>query len=245
MPTWYINSYPTLYGLFISGYEDLGGGVFDESKTAKEALVLMAVGMKSKWKMPISYHLTKGCNAETQKTLIMHAIEALEEQRIHVRVVTCDGCATNLATARQLGCNTEENDFSFTFEGRKIYVALDACHMIKVLRNLFADLFVLNTPDGKVQWQHIKDLVAVQEKGQLHLGNKLTKHHINYKTQIMKVKLAVQVISQSTADALTTLRESGYYTEFKNSTPTTLFLKVSFRRKTCNIHCAALCISET
>ena len=127
----------------------------------------------------------------------------------------------------------------------KIYVALDACHMIKVLRNLFADLFILNTPDGKVQWQHIKDLVAVQEKGQLHLGNKLTKHHINYKTQIMKVKLAVQVISQSTADALTTLRESGYYTEFKNSTPTTLFLKVSFRRKTCNIHCAALCISET
>ena len=163
---------------------------------------------------------------------------------------TCQSCYVwrlchKPATARQLGCNTEENDFSFTFEGRKIYVALDACHMIKVLRNLFADLFILNTPDGKVQWQHIKDLVAVQEKGQLHLGNKLTKHHINYKTQIMKVKLAVQVISQSTADALTTLRESGYYTEFKNSTPTTLFLKVSLRRKTCNIHCAALCISKT
>ena len=32
-----LNPYPTLYGLFISGYEDLGGGVFDESKTAKEA----------------------------------------------------------------------------------------------------------------------------------------------------------------------------------------------------------------
>ena len=138
----------------------------------------MAVGMKSKWKTPICYHLTTGCNSGTQNTLIMHAIEALEEQRIHVRVVMCDGCATNLAAASQLGCNREENYFSFTFEERKIYTYVA----------LFADLFVLNTPDGKVQWQHIKDLVPVQEQGQLHLDDKLTEHHINYKTQIMKVK---------------------------------------------------------
>ena len=95
MPTWCIKSSPTRYCLFISGYEDLGGAVFDESETAKEELVFIAVGMKSKWKTPISYHLTTGCNSGTKNTLIMHAIEALEEQRIHVRVVMCDGCATN------------------------------------------------------------------------------------------------------------------------------------------------------
>ena len=88
------------------GYEDIGNGIGDTNREAKEALVLMAVGMKESWKMPVSFHLTRGVTAEQQKTLIMAAIDALREQNIHVRVVTFDGAATNMSTAKNQGAIT-------------------------------------------------------------------------------------------------------------------------------------------
>ena len=116
------------------GYEDIGNGIGDTTREAKEALVLMAVGMKEKWKMPVSFHLTRGVTADQQKTLIMAAIDALQEQNIHVRVVTFDGAVTNMSTAKKLGCNYEHDVYYFQYENRQIYVTLDACHMLKVLR---------------------------------------------------------------------------------------------------------------
>ena len=57
-----------------------------------------AVGMKEKWKMPVLFYQLRGVTADQQKTLIMAAINALQEQNIHVRVVTFDGAATNMST---------------------------------------------------------------------------------------------------------------------------------------------------
>lgn len=103
--------------------------------------------------------------------------------------------------------------------------------MVKVMRNCFADMYVLVTQDGTVCWEYIKQLADVQEQGELHLGNKITKRHVNYKNQIMKVKLAAQVFSQSAADAIATLRQSGFYTQFSNSYPTERFLRVRFNSR--------------
>ena len=187
----------------------------------------MAVGMREKWKIPVSYHLTRGLTADQQKTLIICAIDALQEQNIQVRVVTFDGAATNVATAKKLGCNYEADQYSFQYEGRHIFVTLDACHMLKVLRNCLGDMYMLRTQDGVVCWEYIKQLVQVQEMGELHMANKITKRHIYYKEQIMKVKLAAQVFSQSTADALVTLCGCDIYPEFLGVGPTVTFLKVS------------------
>ena len=49
---------------------------------------------------------------------------------------------------------------------------------------------MLRTKDGVVCWEYVKKLVEVLDSGQLHLSNKLSKRHDNYKVQIMKVKLA-------------------------------------------------------
>ena len=75
---------------FCTGYEDMGPGFGDSSREAKEVLVLMAVGMREHWKVPISFHLTRGANAKD----------------IHY----------------------------FQYRDREIYVTLDDCHMLKVLR---------------------------------------------------------------------------------------------------------------
>lgn len=95
----------------------------------------------------------------------------------------------------------------------QIYISLDACHMIKVIRNLFRDAGTVHSRDGGARWSHIKRLHEIQECGQLHLANKLTKRHINNNSSIMNVKFATKVFSLLVADALQTLNKSGVYPE--------------------------------
>lgn len=47
--------------------------------------------------------------------------------------------------------------------------------------------------------EHLNEL---QLNEGLHMGNKLRSAHLNYKKKIVNVRLAVQVFSQSVADAL-------------------------------------------
>ena len=49
---------------FCTVNEDMGPGLGDSSREPKEVLVPMAVGMREHWKVPISFHLTRGANAE-------------------------------------------------------------------------------------------------------------------------------------------------------------------------------------
>jgi hypothetical protein len=79
----------------MSGYVDLGNGC-NETDPATEALVLMVVGLKGHWKAPIGYFFTSTLTADTQKELVVHALEALHDRSIKVVSITMDGHATNL-----------------------------------------------------------------------------------------------------------------------------------------------------
>ena len=75
--------------------------------------------------------------------------------------------------------------------------------MVKLMRNTWGDWEILKTNDGRlIKWQYIRELVKLQEEEGLRLGTRLMQAHINWKTQKMKVNLAVQVFSQSVANAL-------------------------------------------
>ena len=92
----------------------------DSSTTASEALVIMAVGLKARWKAPISFHIAQGCTADAQAQLLRHAVIALCEQNICVRTWTMDGYATNIATARVFGASLETGEFDFQHEGQRV-----------------------------------------------------------------------------------------------------------------------------
>ena len=86
---------------------------------------------------------------------------------------------------------------------QKIYVLFDVCHMLKLVRDTFADKGVLKDGEGQcISWQFLVDLHKVQEKEGLRLGNKIRAAHICWEKQKMKVNLAAQVLSSSVADAL-------------------------------------------
>lgn len=68
---------------------------------------------------------------------------------------------------------------------KKVYVMLDVCHMLKLIRNTLGVGGILL--DKEVMWQYIVELENLQRKEGLRLGNKLKRLHIGWRQQKMKV----------------------------------------------------------
>ncbi|KAK6167116.1 hypothetical protein SNE40_021216 [Patella caerulea] len=196
------------------GFVDLGTGI-DETDEAKEALVFMLVGIKSKWKAPVAYYLSKGLQAEVQAELLVGCIEKLSECGFVIHSVTMDGHASNISMCHLLGCNFEYHQqdpkpfFQLPGITNRIWVVMDACHMVKLIRNALEAYGTLMSAKGAIKWDHIRQLNEVQEEIGLRLGNRLSANHLAFKQQIMKVSLAVQTLSNSVARALETAEELG------------------------------------
>jgi len=114
----------------------------------------------------------------------------------------------NCAMASVLGANLDLGNFSPLFlhpsdSEQHVNLLLDACHMLKLMRNLLADKKVLVDTDGNfIKWSYIEELEKLQHNEGLRAGNKLTNRHINWMRQKMKVKLAAQTLSSSVAKAM-------------------------------------------
>ncbi len=123
-------------------FVDMGDGN-SETDVATEALVFMVVGLQGHWKAPIAYFLTKSLSPETQRVLLSHALEELHSRGIRVVCVTMDGHASNVSMCNQLGCELKgdprkllQTSFSHPVTGEKVFVMMDACHMLKLARNM-------------------------------------------------------------------------------------------------------------
>ena len=82
---------------------------------------MMALGMRVRWKIPVYLHQTRAVTADQQKILIMAAIDALQEQNMHVPEVRFDGAATNMLATNKLGCDHENEKYYFEYElGRSL-----------------------------------------------------------------------------------------------------------------------------
>ena len=80
---------------------------------ATNVLVVMAVGLKSNWKIPIAYFLTNRTNSEIQAQIINSSVSLLYNESIIVKSVTFDGPTKNIETAGKLGCKIDDLQGSF------------------------------------------------------------------------------------------------------------------------------------
>ena len=71
--------------------------------------------------------------------------------------------------------------------GEKVFILLDPCHMLKLLRSTLAIYGTFMAADGVVKWSDLEALQEEQASIGLHLANKLTQRHIQYDNQKMKV----------------------------------------------------------
>ena len=215
----------------MTGFVDVGDGAESEEE-ASEALVIMAVGYRGHWKAPIAYYLTRSLPAVAQTQLVLHALTALHEIGLRVWTLTMDSHGSNVSMCRLLGCNTSVKDCCLKFKhpddaNQEVYVMYDPTHMLKLFRNLLDAYGIIISPTGTISWNHIKALNDVQEEAGLRLGNKLSRKHIKFTRQKMKVKLAAQALSSSVATALRCLQEAGH-PDFSDTAATVEFLQVFF-----------------
>lgn len=144
--------------------------------------------------------------------------------------ITFDGPAVNLAMLKKLGASVDpqgiQSEIHFRSADKPVNILIDNCHCLKNVRNAFADLNVILDSEGrKIEWKFIQQLLEVQTSETFHLGNKITRDHVYFHNQKMKVKLATQVFSRSTANAIDHCRDDLKIPEFQCSNATTKFLR--------------------
>ncbi|KAF2886050.1 hypothetical protein ILUMI_20123, partial [Ignelater luminosus] len=170
------------------------------------------------------------------KLLLMAYIKKLEETGVTIVALTCDGTSTNLSLLNNFGIETNSTPnccFSYSHESDgkcltsgNIRGILDPCHMLKLFRNLLADVgFIYDSDRNAIKWDYIVRLHQIQKYEGVHCANKLQEKHINFSNQKMKVSLAAQTLSNSVANVLLFLRDGLHLPEFKDVGPTATFIK--------------------
>lgn len=224
-----------LVGNKVVGYVDLGTGMQDDSiPEARNACVYMLVGLNMRLKLPVGYFLIDSLTGSERAELTRQCIARLASIGVEVVSLTFDGAASNFSMAKCLGADLQlgSENFVTSFKNpsdpcKLVYIVLDACHMIKLIRNSLATVSHLVDEDGKfVKWAYVKALDALQREEGLRLGNKLTSAHVQWERQKMKVRLAVQALSASVADALVFCEHELKLPQFRGASATARFIRV-------------------
>lgn len=213
------------------GTVNVGSAIDDDSAIlATEALVFHLVFVNSSWKIPVGYFFIAGLNSEQITGLVKQCLTLIHDTGVTVASLTCDGTSCHISMANKLGCSLNPENLLTTFPHpltkMPVHFFFDPSHMLKLVRNTIGEYKVLIDKDNNsIEWKYIEMLHEIQVKEELRLGNRLTKDHIQYHKQKMKVKLAAQVLSNSVADSLQYLNVN-HVKGFESCQPTIQFLKI-------------------
>lgn len=219
-------------GKEVFGYINFGTKIdSDAIPEATQALVFMIVALNAHWKIPIAYFFIESLSGNEKANLVRECLKFLSGADIKVVSLTFDGAAANIAMMRSLGAkidnlNSLDTYFLHPVSNEKIYLFLDICHMLKLVRNAFGSENTSFTDgEGKsVNWKYLENLVNFQDLEGLHAGNKLRLRHLQWTREKMKVKIAAQTLSRSVADALNYLEFDLNLPEFLGSQATANFI---------------------
>ncbi|KAI8424524.1 hypothetical protein MSG28_002983 [Choristoneura fumiferana] len=204
----------------------------ENDEMANQAYVFLLVALDQSWKIPLAYFFIASLKAEMKANLIRMALIKCQELGVKVVSLTFDGCKSNISSMKLLGCKIDDIDnlktsFKHPSASHEVAVFLDACHMVKLIRNLFESKKCIYDKDSKaIKWNLLCELNSLQQQNGLNLANKLTTRHIEFRNEIMKVKLATQLLSRSVAKAIEFCDCSLNLPTFKDSAATTKFIHI-------------------
>lgn len=196
---------------------------------ANNVLVFMFTTLNYKVSIPISYYAITSLDSYEKKVLIVEMLTSLHSIGARVLNITFDGLPANLQACEMLGANLDPHNLSPHFphpcDSYRVYVILDSCHMLKLIRNALGDLEYINDPScGKIEWQYFKELESYRTENN-YMSHKLTRRHIEYSRNRMNVRLATETFSKSVAAAMEHLLVAGDE-KFQNSSSTINFIKM-------------------
>lgn len=207
------------------GYENVPSIDLKDAKLASEGLVFLFNGINVNLKLPVAYYFINKLDADKKSVLVQNIIRRLINIGIDLTSLTFDGAKENPTLCQILGANLDVFSESFhpsiTCDDHQVNVLYDPSHDIKLVRGTLAIKGTIYEPDGQtIKWKFFEQLV--QYKQQRNFGesiHKMTQAHINWKSDPMKVKLAVETLSGSTANAMEYLMNQGF-SHFQNADAT-------------------------
>lgn len=164
-------------------------------------------------------------------SIVSTCVDKINETGAVLINITCDNPATNWSMLEDLGAKLNYKNLKVTIDkknvmGIPIFATPDVCHLMKLVRNCFGSYQVFKDLNGDtVSWVFIEELQKLQEAEGLVLANKLRRKHVMWTKDKMRTSLAVQLFSNSVADAIDYCRESLKLKQFVGSEGTTLFLR--------------------
>uniref|UniRef100_A0ABD2WYE5 THAP-type domain-containing protein n=1 Tax=Trichogramma kaykai TaxID=54128 RepID=A0ABD2WYE5_9HYME len=202
----------------------------DNEEQASNALVFMLVCINGYFKIPVAYYLINSLSGDQKSSLILEILDECCVHEIDVRNITFDGALSNINMVEKLGAsiygNTSISYFHSSILERRIYVSLDACHMLKLVRNALLSRDIIDGEGKIISWDYIRKLVDLQDKEGLHLATKIKRRHVEPFNEKMKVCLAAQVLSRSVAAALETCEFDLELDQFENASATARFCRI-------------------
>lgn len=204
--------------------------IHDDQKplpVANNVIVILLNGINVKLTLPIANFFITTLIAEEKAILIASVLKALTTIGIRVVSVTSDGLSSNLAAYDILGASfTDENAAPYFVNpdnGLKVYLIHDPPHMLKLTRNCLGDEKILyNSDEQPIEWKFFERLY--RSKRADIASHKLTKRHIDWHSTPMKVSLATETFSRSTALSIERLALAGI-PQFEGSEGTSDFAK--------------------
>lgn len=110
----------------------------------------------------------------------------------------------------------------FEVDEKRILIMLDPPHMLKLVRNSLGRHKQFHSNGKLISWRYIDRLENKRCRDNF-LSHKLTKAHIQWQKNPMKVRLAAQTLSRSVSSSIDYLRQEGDVL-FSNSEETSKFL---------------------
>lgn len=201
----------------------------DEMPLASETILLMAVGIYGHWRTPLGYFFVNRASGYLQAQLLRLAIGKLSDIGITVVAVTSDATAQSVQMAKALGINTDEDNMKCTFQhpsssSQQIAYFFDSCHLLRLIRNAFQNFQSIQFINGIAHWQHLVDLVALEEQ-ELSNMKRIPRKLANLKNHVLKMNCAAQLFSESVANALECLLSLGL-PPFQNCIGTIHFVRL-------------------
>jgi hypothetical protein len=126
--------------------------------------------LNCRWKIPIAYFLIYGLTGQEKSNLIKRCVVILHRIGIIVTSITFDGAKANFTMCTYLGAdlfnlNNMRTYFPHPETNQLVFIILDPCHMIKLIRNALEHFqYLSDKDDGLIRWKYFEELVNLQEK---------------------------------------------------------------------------------
>lgn len=195
---------------------------------ANNVIVFMLNGVNVEFTLPVAHYFIRSLLAEEKLRLLQDIIKAINACGVRVLNVTFDGLPSNFTMSQLLGASFTETNFKPYFflpnDNRKTFITVDPSHMLKLSRNYIGNSTLVDENGAKIEWSYFEKLEEFRTDREYTLTHKINKKHMHWKNFKMNVRLAAETLSNSVANSMQYLLDTGHQ-EFANSSATIRYIQ--------------------